>query len=171
MTVYLSNWSSHRTVGAHGPGHKYTIMAFPRDWERGEGAVPTLVPDADTLRRFRARADSYESYRAFYLRRFTPMALTYGFTPGGLLARATDGGTAPVVADGDTLACACAVGVARAGRCHRTWAAAGLTLAGWSVVLDGKPLTHDEARSIFRGDWGVEPQAPTVPLSPPLVTE
>lgn len=36
-TLYLSNWSSHRTPGCHGPGRKLTIMAAPRRWEHGAG--------------------------------------------------------------------------------------------------------------------------------------
>lgn len=44
--IYLSNWSSHRTPGHHGPsGRKFTIMARPRAWERGDGHVPPLLPN------------------------------------------------------------------------------------------------------------------------------
>lgn len=35
-TVYVSNWSSHRTAGHHGPGRKLSIMARPRAWEVGD---------------------------------------------------------------------------------------------------------------------------------------
>ena len=46
-TIYLSNWSSHRTPGAHGPGRKWTIMARPMRYHRGEGFVSVLTPPSD----------------------------------------------------------------------------------------------------------------------------
>lgn len=48
-TIYLSNWSSHKTPGAHGPGRKFTIMARPREWEVGEGTVAVLMPRGVTV--------------------------------------------------------------------------------------------------------------------------
>lgn len=46
-TIYLSNFASHRTPGAHGPGRKFTIMARPRSWEWGDGRVEDLAPLGD----------------------------------------------------------------------------------------------------------------------------
>lgn len=154
-TLYLSNWSSHRTPGAHGPGRKWTIMARPRAWEHGEGRVTVLLPpaaeiprlvrlvnerrggawpssrtlDADGLR----LASELPEYRAAceaHWRAYHEM-----LPPGALMAKA--GCLLVPVADGDTLCCACSVAEARAGRCHRSWSAPHLYRAGWRVVLEG----------------------------------
>ena len=45
---------------------------------------------------------------------------------------------------GDTLICACAAAAAKAGKCHRVFAAALLVDAGWRVILDGEEV-HREA--------------------------
>ena len=55
MNLFVSNWSSHRTVGAHGAGHKWSIMARPRRWEHGDGSVPVFVPDGVPLAEDSAR--------------------------------------------------------------------------------------------------------------------
>lgn len=65
--------------------------------------------------------------------RLAPRALSHVAGPGGM-----GGGLTGDVFDGDTLCCACSVAEARAGRCHRTWAAPFLVRAGWRVVLDGE---------------------------------
>lgn len=145
-TLYLSNWSSHRTPGAHGPGRKWSIMARPRAWERGEGACIPLAPlgppgvllDLLVVQR-RAGAvdpDLLDRYRQAMAHRWGPREYGPDLGPTHLWA-APDEGPPVRVSDGDTLCCACAVAEAREGRCHRAWAAPFLVRAGWRVVLDG----------------------------------
>lgn len=133
-TIHLTNWSSRKLHS----GRVFTIMARPRLWERGLGTVLALCPvgaEVAAMRRAladRENADARREYREMIEARWTnasafPMALE----PGRLLAFA-DGPI--VVADGDTLCCACA----RGAECHRRWAAPFLARAGWSVVLDGE---------------------------------
>lgn len=145
-TIYLSNWSSYRTPGMHGPGRKWTIMASPRAWERGEGRVAALAPITETLRplvdaalaerRFSTiGGPALDTYRAAYgawLRDCPTL------TPGFLRAYRWDAMRhGDLVEDGATLCCACAVREALEGRCHRAWAAPFLVRAGWRVILDG----------------------------------
>lgn len=40
-TLHLTNWSSRRL---HGPGRRWSIMARPRHWERGDGTCIPLTP-------------------------------------------------------------------------------------------------------------------------------
>lgn len=136
-TIYLSNWSSHKTPGHHGPGRKYTIMARPRKWERGEGQVWALTPDTDALECVRNGAWSADKYRVETIEMFQ----RHRIDPSHLLAERFTPNTRwiPVVG-GDTLCCACSRAKAAAGECHRVWAAELLKEAGWHVVLDGKPL-------------------------------
>jgi len=147
MTLYLSNWSSYRTPGMHGPGRKLTIMARPRAWEVGDGRVPNLIPSgpiADLMafalaeRAAGSGTSAMEAYRAAYcdtldrgLVALRPRHLS-AFPGGGM-----GGGLSFDVDDGDTLCCACSVAEARAGRCHRTWCSPFLVRAGWRVILDG----------------------------------
>jgi len=148
-TVYLSNWSSYRTPGMHGPGWKLTIMARPRAWENGDGTVHTLTPQgrevevmhrAVLLRTYNPTeaVEVARVYREMIERRWSeqPRALA----PGVLyhVPPPESGQRFRVdVVDGDTLCCACSVAEARAGRCHRAWAAPFLVRAGWRVILDG----------------------------------
>lgn len=143
-TLYLSNWSSHRTPGMHGPGRKWTIMARPRVWERGMGEVSAFVPPVewlDDVKAGRLHADNY-----FAWLRFRWESATALFPPGVLVAHAR--GDRITVRDGDTLCCACSVAEARAGRCHRTWAAPFLVRAGWRVVLDGVDVAGLDVREV-----------------------
>lgn len=138
-TVYVSNWSSHRTPGCHGPGRKLTIMARPRAWETGDGCVPWLTPDAEDLRDVRAGTIPVEEYRRRFEHGISVHADRGHLAPGELaVGRVTAGHGA--VADGDTLCCACSRDEAAAGRCHRVWAAAALARAGWRVILDGEEV-------------------------------
>lgn len=153
-TLYLSNWSSHRTPGMHGPGPKFTIMARPREWEHGGGRVPTLIPAGPTLalmdraldeRRAGGGTAALDEYREAYCA--TLEVSLVGLRPGRMMVISRDhgkkGGTLPAsLWDGDTLCCACSVAEARAGRCHRTWAAPFLVRAGWRVVLDGAEVSR-----------------------------
>ncbi len=137
-TIYLSNFASHRTPGAHGPGRKLSIMAAPRAWEHGEGVVTVLVPALPDLRAAKAGAMEMAEYRARFERRLVDVAKAGALDRGGLLFEVPPYRSAPLpVADGDTLCCACSIAEARAGRCHRAWAAPYLRRAGWRVVLDG----------------------------------
>lgn len=130
-TIYLSNWSSHRTPGMHGPGRKYTIMARPRQWERGEGEVSAFEPPMEWLDEVRAGRVHVDNYLAWLRFRWTSAEGAGIFAPGTLVAHLR--GERVVVSDGDTLCCACA----RGAPCHRQAAAPFLARAGWRVVLDG----------------------------------
>lgn len=150
-TLYLSNWGGHATPGAHGPGRKLTIMARPRQWERGEGSVPLLVPDPDLLLDVKEERISHDEYRekfthlvAFRIRR-----KSMGIKPGELLVVSTTG-TGPVQ-DGDSLLCACGVEKARKGHCHRVVAGAFLAIAGWTVILDQEEMSLGQARKLLTG--------------------
>lgn len=146
-TLYLSNWSSHRTANAHGPGRKWTAMAEPRAWEWGAGRVRALTPelgDPDGLLRAalaerRAATIALDedgpamrAYRANYIG-----GLVVADLAPGVLHAAAGGGMFPAVADGDTVCCACAVAERAAGRCHLAWSAPFLHQSGWRVMLDG----------------------------------
>lgn len=151
-TIHITNWGSHATPGRHGPGRKWTIMAIPRPWERGAGAVKLLVPDPDAVR---ARHEdppgiTHEQYREGFIHLVAFRIRHKGMRPepGRLLATLPDGSEV-LVADGDTLCCACGTEKARRGRCHRNWAAAFLALAGWAVVLDGEILEPEAAKALL----------------------
>ncbi len=136
-TVYLSNWSSHKTPGHHGPGRKWTIMALPkRPHEHGDGAVTSLTPPTADLSLARAGQITTGEYR----RRCELWWQIHDLRPSILAARMRDGRITDV-RDGDTLCCACSRDKAAAGQCHRVWAAEALAAAGWRVILDGKELS------------------------------
>lgn len=152
-TLHLTNWSSRKL---HGPGRKFTIMAKPRAWEHGEGTVRALAPMSSALRPLMEKAladrsdtDAMNAYRWAYEARLVhgaPLLRPYGVgdDTGYYLDYAASPGEKRAlvcaVSDGDTLCCACSVAEARAGRCHRTWAAPFLVRAGWRVVLDGEDV-------------------------------
>lgn len=139
-TVYVSNWSSHRTEGHHGPGRKLSIMARPRAWEHGDGCVPWLTPDGGDLLAVKAGKISGEEYQPRF-EEFVNIHATGGrLAPGRLAVDRVTVGHGFVV-DGDTLCCACSRDDAAAGRCHRAWAAEALVAAGWRVILDGEEVT------------------------------
>lgn len=127
-------------------------MARPRRWEVGDGQVPLFVPDPDDLIAVQAGKISHDEYRNRFLRlvafRVRKKSPPVNITPGFLLACTV---LDPVpVGDGDTLLCACSVEDARNGKCHRTWAASLLKLAGWDVVLDSNVLSDEQARAFLR---------------------
>lgn len=134
-TIYLSNWSSHRTPGCHGPGRKFTIMARPRAWEHGDGRVPDLTPAETNLLDAQAGRITGDEYQRRFEAALNPLALS----PVQLTVYTADG--FGLVRDGDTLCCACSRANAAAGLCHRVWAAHALARVGWRVVLDGEELT------------------------------
>lgn len=134
-TLIVTNWSSWKKL--HGSGRKWSIMARPRHWERGDGQIWWLTPWASWVRDARNGTRSLQAYRALY----DDFLKVDTLEPGGLLGvlgGLDEGGI--VVADGDTLCCACSRDKAAAGECHRVWAAEALVAAGWRVVLDGREL-------------------------------
>jgi len=141
-TIYLSNWSSHKTLGHHGPGRKLTIMVNPRRWERGVCCVHTLTPARCWLYALQNGEMSVDEYRGLF------EAMTEAWAdklrPGYLFSEDPKDnppmvwvGGYVLVEDGDTLCCACSRDEAAAGRCHRVWAAHALARNGWRVILDG----------------------------------
>lgn len=147
--LYLHSWgwiaARHRD-GMWPPsdysGRAYTIMASPRDFETGDGAVVALVPQGEEARLSRALVELrrsgmpldtdhavqlHDRYRKALDARWSRLDLA----PGALVAE-TPTGPVPVQT-GDVLACACSADEARAGRCHRTHAAPWLRVAGWAV--------------------------------------
>lgn len=138
-TLYLTNWSSRRH---HGPGRKLTIMARPRAWEHGEGAVGILLPDAGALVAVKARRMTADEYFSRFREDLAWATRERGdggelrgnpLAPGRLSYQPVWSIPKGSVADGDTLLCACAVGAP----CHRREAAPFLVRAGWRVILDG----------------------------------
>jgi hypothetical protein len=156
-TLYVTNWSSHRTPGMFGTGKRWSIMAAPRAWEIGDGVINCLTPDLADLRAVQAGTIDVDTYRARYeakvLRHhmassmLVPSYLHPGWRPGALPPKWG------AVGDGDTLCCACSRADAAAGRCHRCWLAPMLVRAGWRVVLDGSELTSDAAEVAFDEQW------------------
>lgn len=136
-TIYLANWSSKRH---HGPGRKLSIMARPRVWEQGDGRVAILVPDAGALAAVKAGSVSIERYFADYCSdlAYVTERIPDRLSPGQLEFIQWHTLDRHLVADGDTLLCACAVGAP----CHRREAAPFLARAGWRVILDGVEMTH-----------------------------
>lgn len=130
-TIHITNWPSRKLHH----GHVYTIMAKPRRWERGEGAVTGLVPNPRDLADVRAGAITVVEYRRRFLVGWTPERTVEALRPGRLMA--SIGISLSPVVDGDTLCCACSRDAAARGECHRVWAAELLRQAGWRVVLDG----------------------------------
>ena len=118
-------------------------MLRPRAWERGHGVIHALTPlgldreltSALAERNGGAPGPALAHYRGGSETRVQSFAGAALLNPGKLWAQS--GVNAVDVTDGDTLCCACSVAEARAGRCHRAWAAPFLVRAGWRVVLDG----------------------------------
>ena len=143
--LYVTNWSSYRIPDNVGAGRKLTIMARPREWERGEGSVPLFIPDPDDLRAIQGGVITRDEYRSRFLRlvAYRVRVKGLGLKPGKLMTATT------AVRDGDTLMCACGAEKARSGGCHRVWTAAFLQLAGWEVVLDGAELDETVSRALI----------------------
>ncbi len=136
MIIHVTNFASR----ALHKGQVFTLMARPRRWEKGAGAVKALLPSHAMLTAVREGEINVELYRADFLRHVKASSLV----PGRL--EAYDGKLFVQVADGDTLCCGCSKAAAVEGKCHRVWAAELLRRAGWAVVLDGRPLAGvDEA--------------------------
>lgn len=136
--LYLSNFSSARSEGKHGPGQRYTIMVAPRRWEHGEGKVLPLMHDLEVfLAANRGDLPFDELQRRFEVKLTEGLA---SLAPGKLVAttrpdqRRCGAKAQVIIKAGDTLCCGCAAG----NPCHRRWAAPYLHQAGWAVVLDGE---------------------------------
>lgn len=142
-TLHLTNWSSR---SLRGPGRRWSIMARPRHWERGDGTCIPLTPlgppavllDLLVKQRQAGTMDPalLARYREAMAHRWGPQEYGPDLGPGKLWAVPDEGGPMRVE-DGDSLLCACSREEAAAGRCHRAWAAPVLVAAGWRVVLDG----------------------------------
>ena len=126
--LHVTNWSSRKL---HGPARRFGIMARPRVWEEGDGRVPSCMPTKAELDAVRDRALSREAFRQALRERLERAELS----PGHLVAHTPSG--KQVVADGDTLCCACSRADAASGWCHRVWVSEALARAGWRVFLDG----------------------------------
>ncbi len=135
--IYLSNWSSHKTPGHHGPGRKLSIMAYTPKWAPSAGRVPDLTPEGANVLAIKAGQLDVDEYR----RRFESGLHMASLSPGSLSAADRSTGWQVAVQSGDTLCCVCGCEQAAAGRCHRVWAAEALARAGWRVILDGVELT------------------------------
>lgn len=166
-TLHLGNHSG-RTY--HGPGRRWTAMARPRHFERGEGTIWTLAPESADLRAVKAgtlpEADYFARYRARLER--DPLALAQ-LRPGVLTATLPDGVGAAIVKDGDSALCCCSAAAALAGRCHLTHAAPYLLRAGWRVRLHGLPavLGQDGTLGLLGGrSLAYGCRAWTYPLGP-----
>jgi hypothetical protein len=161
-TLYLSNFASHRSPGKWSPAPyaPLTIMTRPRHFERGAGRVDALVPTAERDLLARALADRLDvAAMAAYREALTSRWSTLDLSPGVLTYTPTNRPDPRVVLPGMTLCCACSVAEARAGRCHRSWAAPFLHRAGWAVVLDGVEAGLEAAAQAFG-----ESPIPGVPL-------
>lgn len=136
-TIYLSNWSSHRTPGHHGPGRKVCAMIWPRSWEHGDGRCISACPSAADLDGARRGRITEAEYRRRCDKRWGSMILG----PGKLMAGPFPGITNLfLVEDGDTLCCSCPRpdSPKRTHECHIEWLAPHLARAGWRVVLYGE---------------------------------
>jgi hypothetical protein len=138
-TIHLTNWSSRKLHS----GRVFSIMARPRAWEHGVGTARALVPPVSAQSLLPRLLDSRHSgenpgllldvYRTLCENHFEARVSQMFH---GLLGDIDADGFRNLVADGDTLCCACA----RGAECHRRWAAPFLVRAGWRVVLDGEEV-------------------------------
>lgn len=125
--IYLMNYSSIPAMDPR-PSRVLTIMARPRDFERGDGRVSVLAPPQSDLFQVQSGQMSWPEFSE----RYTSDLHGLDLSPGHLAVDgATKGGW--LVAEGDALCCFCAVGKP----CHRQLAAPLLHAAGWDVRLDG----------------------------------
>lgn len=134
-TLHVTNWSSRKL---HGPGRKFTIMAAPRHWERGDGLCWFLTPSPLLWELVWTERIDLTEYRRQFKERLATRRQRGELQPGELFA--AHDGRKLYLRDGDTLCCACSRDRAAAGECHRVWAATALARAGWRVILDGKEL-------------------------------
>lgn len=139
-TLHITNWSSRNL---HGPGRKWSIMAKPRHWERGDGRLLDFTPDQDALTQVKQGVIDFSEYERRFRAKAERMAMFR--KPGWLFAYCGNGKIVAAdfrqVRDGDTLLCACSVAAANIGHCHRVWVADILRQAGWAVCLDGKEVS------------------------------
>lgn len=153
-TIYLGNWSGK---ASHGPGRKWTAMARPRHWERGEGTVWEITPKEEDLLAVKAgritEEEYFERFRASV--EANSSRLSPGSLQGGLPGGWVEADWIPLQ-DGDSILCACSKEAALAGKCHLTHAAPFLLRAGWRVRLHGMPavLGTDGTLGVL-GEWTV----------------
>lgn len=154
--LFLTNAASSRAarkgnakkeVGERvGPGDQFTIQRHPEliRGECGRGAVPLLIHDCP-LDSVEKSALSREEYRDQYLAAIKRRGPKYG--PGRLRAHLRR--EIVDVQAGDTLTCRCSSKAAAKGLCHRVWAAAILSAAGWKVILDGREIDPAKAEGLL----------------------
>lgn len=152
-TLSLSNWSSHRTPGHHGPGRKLCGMASPREWEFGDGTVPALAPTVELLRQMRRGQISFRQYMVAYVTDLAELLREGALAPDALrVADSTwwhrghqlrDPEGSRWAQDGDTILCSCARpgSPKRRHTCHLELAADVLVRAGWDVIIYGRRIT------------------------------
>lgn len=121
------------------------IQARPQEWVRRctVGSIPDLIPQGDEVammqtlvsaRRDGAPVDDalFARYRSAYTTRLRDLAARGLLDPETLRDDRGEPISGPVAA-----CCTCATPEARAGRCHRAWAAEVLaTVPGWTVIAD-----------------------------------
>lgn len=156
-TLHVTGFANRK---AHGPGPLLHIMASPPPYvlNHTAGRVPCLRPqgaEQDHMRALLARRKRAEiipaddptlfAYRDAYmarLREAARLAAGVRHIPGlpswpVYIDHRDNPPAGLALPDGATLVCTCAVSEAKAGRCHRVWAAAVLAEHGFRVVLDG----------------------------------
>lgn len=137
-TLYLANFASLRKAdpAVVGTGRRWTAMARPRWWERGEGRIDVLCPNRESLVAAKAGDLAPEQYFEHYRARLARWGGVGVLDPGRLCAEDA-GGWIVDVDDSDFIGCACARDAALRGECHLFHAAPFLVRAGWRVVLHG----------------------------------
>lgn len=144
MKVYLTNPAGLKT-GKAGPGKRWLITVAPPEWllkVAGGICLAGCPPSARVMYAARSGRMSWEEYetrcRARWARgaeRLRPEVLQ-GYEARGWVQHGHRREIARIW-DGDTLLCVCSADAV----CHRQWFAEELALAGWEVVLDGRPVT------------------------------
>jgi len=125
-------------------------MALPRSWEVGDGLCDVVAPDPELLRRVKGGTMAIREYLVAYEERVAARADR--LRPGVLAFDAVAPRGRYLVADGDSLLCACAAPATdplaalfalpdlSRHPCHLEVLAPFLALQGWSVRLYGVEL-------------------------------
>jgi len=137
--IHITNWPSKKL---HGPGKKWTMMALPREWEKGDGSIDELVPTEEDTINAKSGKITFDEFRMNYFAELSSMSL---FRLGRLQA-ITENDTKVYVKSGDTICCVCSKDAASEGKCHRVFAAEIMNDAGWHVILDGKDFTKTDGK-------------------------
>jgi hypothetical protein len=120
--IYLSNWSSQKTKGCHGPGRILSIAVLTppsTEVEPPDGVIAFLTPRVVDLAEYEQGKIDLETYRE----RFFAKARG-AVEPGKLMWQPYsffERDNEKPVEDGDTLCCVCSKEKASRGECHRVW--------------------------------------------------